>query len=270
MGPGGSISLIRSDGIMIQRHPFKPKMIGSDISGGHLFREMLPAATSGNYETAAVTDGTVRILSFQRLFELPLIVTAGLSREDVLGAWRTEALRGTAIVGVAVLILLIAGELLARAMVRRETMERELRHAASHDALTGLANRAHFQQALERSVEKGAATGDPLCLLLIDLDEFKNINDTLGHGAGDTLLCEIGRRLHSRREPCMIARFGGDEFAVAIAGPLSVGIALADRILGETRRSFSYDGKTVQTAASIGITVFPDHGKTARRADQEC
>jgi diguanylate cyclase (GGDEF)-like protein len=263
MGAHGSITLLRSDGMMIQRHPFIPEMLGRDISKGDLFRKWLPLRSSGSYETASVSDGTVRIFAYQRLGELPLVITAGLAKADVLAAWSTEAFRGAAIVGIAILILLISGELLARAMARRGAMEHELRHAASHDALTGLTNRAYFQRDLERNVEYGAANGKPLCLLLIDLDEFKNINDTLGHGAGDALLCEIGKRLRLLPGPGTIARFGGDEFAIAIPGPLSAGIAVAERILGELRPSFAYDGNTVQTAASIGITAFPDHEQTA-------
>jgi diguanylate cyclase (GGDEF)-like protein len=263
MGPNGSITLLRSDGTMIQRHPFKAEYLGRNISGGDLFRKLLPVRPSGSYETAAVSDGKVRIFAYQRLGELPLVVTAGLAKNDILAAWKTEAFRGSAIVGIAILIFVISGELLARAMSRREAMERELRHAASHDALTGLTNRAYFQRELESHVENGAANGSPLCLLLIDLDEFKNINDTLGHGAGDALLCEIGRRLRRMPGPGTIARFGGDEFAIAVPGPLSVGISVAQYILGEMRPPFAYDGKTVQTAASIGITAFPDHEQTA-------
>jgi diguanylate cyclase (GGDEF)-like protein len=147
---------------------------------------------------------------------------------------------------------------------------RRLRHQALHDALTGLPNRAHLYRRAEKAVRRDQLSA----LLLIDLDRFKEVNDTLGHDQGDALLVEVAERLRaSVRRSDTLARLGGDEFAVLLTDLPHRGAAveLADRLLEALRRPFALGGVAVELAASIGVALCPDHGTDAgtlvQRAD---
>jgi diguanylate cyclase (GGDEF)-like protein len=140
---------------------------------------------------------------------------------------------------------------------------RKLRHQAMHDALTGLPNRARLYQRAGRTTKSIRAFGGLSALLLIDLDRFKEVNDTLGHDHGDMLLREVADRLEdSLRHGDMLARLGGDEFAVLLADLPDRGAAaeLAARLLSALERPFAVRGVTVRLEASVGIALCPDHG----------
>src|SRR6202034_1322015 len=101
----------------------------------------------------------------------------------------------------------------------RRRAEAEIVHLARHDALTGLANRTEFNARLEEASKRLKRNGGAVTVMMIDLDEFQAVNDTLGHPAGDQLLIEVGRRLQSTiRETDVLARLGGDEFAIIQEG----------------------------------------------------
>ena len=145
----------------------------------------------------------------------------------------------------------------------RKAAEERLRFAAGHDALTGLLNRTALQADLERAVAAAQTWGRRVALLLVDLDNFKTVNDTLGHDAGDVLLRIVAQRLRSAAGPgdC-VARLGGDEFAMLIesAESLEAVERLAMAVLDDLRQGFSYRGKLREASASLGIACFPDHG----------
>ncbi|PZU94535.1 MAG: GGDEF-domain containing protein [Chelatococcus sp.] len=146
-------------------------------------------------------------------------------------------------------------------ITERKATQRRTHWQATHDALTGLPNRRLFQDRLAQALSGGAESGR-ISMLLIDLDDFKSINDTLGHDAGDRLLVEAGQRLLAEAGPTgFVARLGGDEFVViatAVAGFGAV-LAEAERILAALRRPFDQVGHPVSTRASIGIALAPDH-----------
>jgi len=142
----------------------------------------------------------------------------------------------------------------------RRKAEETIRRMAMEDALTGLANRAEFQRMLRQSLAQAKRQDSLLGVMLIDLDNFKDVNDTLGHPAGDALLKVLAKRLtNCVRESDMVARLGGDEFAVVAADPKTVrGITvLAQRIIEELSQPIEIEGKLLHSGASIGITVFP-------------
>jgi diguanylate cyclase (GGDEF)-like protein len=154
-------------------------------------------------------------------------------------------------------------------------VENTLRHQATHDALTGLPNRRLFQSRLEQAVHRARVDQTLVAVLFLDIDGFKQINDTHGHDAGDALLREFGRRFAGRvRAADMIARFGGDEFVLLIAG-LAVPSDVA-RILEQVRailtEPFQLAGERVEVTASIGFAMYPfdalDGASLLRRADQ--
>ena len=144
----------------------------------------------------------------------------------------------------------------------RKLAEGEIWQTANHDALTGLPNRALFQLRFDALLDEARRDASRVALMLVDLDEFKDVNDTLGHGAGDELLREAGRRLQelagARAE---VARIGGDEFALILSHVDDERDALgfAERIVVAMRESYAFDGRSLSTRASIGLALFPDH-----------
>jgi diguanylate cyclase (GGDEF)-like protein/PAS domain S-box-containing protein len=144
----------------------------------------------------------------------------------------------------------------------RKEAEVEIWRAANHDVLTELPNRLHFQNCLERAFAGARRRSASLSLLLIDLDDFKDVNDSLGHHAGDTLLYEVANRLRSTVRDCdVVARLGGDEFAVLVTEVPKLGgvTGLAETIIRRLGQPFAYDGRTLVIRASVGFAVFPEH-----------
>jgi diguanylate cyclase (GGDEF)-like protein len=150
----------------------------------------------------------------------------------------------------------------------------QTRQEALTDDLTGLPNRRGFRHHLEAAIVAARSSGGGVALLMVDLDRFKELNDTLGHRAGDLLLREIGPRLAAPLRPAdAVARLGGDEFAVVLCSPASLetAVKVSDRLLEAISRPFSVGGLSLQVGASIGIALWPEHGDDAeeilRRAD---
>ncbi len=145
------------------------------------------------------------------------------------------------------------------------SMQKTLR-LANYDFLTGLPNRNLFHDRLEHEIRKAQRNKSCLALLLIDLDQFKEVNDTLGHHAGDLLLIESTRRINGCvRDTDTIARLGGDEFIIILAeldGYPHVE-RVAENILQELNKPFTLENNTVYNSASIGITIYPDDAQDA-------
>lgn len=148
--------------------------------------------------------------------------------------------------------------------------ERRLVERATHDSLTGLANRAGLLEHLDRVLAAGAKW--PLSLLFIDLDRFKDVNDAMGHQAGDELLRIAAQRLLGSAPPgTLVSRPSGDEFLVVVPGERVAADALAQLILSRLAEPIALEDRTVTVGASVGLARFPDHGCSAtdlmRRAD---
>jgi diguanylate cyclase (GGDEF)-like protein len=138
-------------------------------------------------------------------------------------------------------------------------------HLALHDMLTGLPNRRLFQDRLASAVERARRTGTQAALLVLDLDRFKQVNDTLGHHMGDLLLQQVASVFSSRvRRSDTVARTGGDEFSVILEGPttreeaLHVGRSLQELV----RQPIQLEHRSVRVGASLGIAIFPDDAPT--------
>ncbi len=141
----------------------------------------------------------------------------------------------------------------------------ELRYQAHHDALTGLANRVLFNDRLEQGIKKAKRLENKLALLFIDLDHFKEINDSLGHQIGDEVLKETTQRLHSIiREEDSLARLGGDEFTIIIENiqKSQDASSFANKILKVLAKPLSIEGHTLYVSSSIGISIYPDDGES--------
>ncbi|HCW92903.1 MAG TPA: hypothetical protein DHM44_04400, partial [Flexistipes sinusarabici] len=144
--------------------------------------------------------------------------------------------------------------------------EEELRHQATHDMLTGLPNRQLFEDRLKRAVAHHERYGGKFALLFIDLDNFKNINDTLGHKIGDLLLIKAGETLlECCRESDTVARLGGDEFTIILNDIEDENgiVTVTERILKAVSSAKKVGGHEVYTSASIGIAVYPADGRNS-------
>lgn len=158
-------------------------------------------------------------------------------------------------------------ELLARAVryaIERKRTEERLTYLAQYDHLTGLVNRSLFRDRLVQAMARSKRLQQPIGLMLLDLDRFKAVNDTFGHGMGDELLKAVSERLKTCvREVDTVARMGGDEFTIILEGVSSEQniLAVATRITESIATPFELKGHPISVAVSIGITTYPhdDH-----------
>lgn len=192
------------------------------------------------------------------------------------GSRVTSAIGPVVLVGMLLAALAIWA-LASRLARRTEDLEHsrlQAHHQATHDALTGLANRSMFELRLDEVIARSRRRGSDVALLYLDLDRFKQVNDTLGHPAGDALIREVALRLTQQvRGYDVVARLGGDEFAIVISDPAEFASieGICARIIAEMERPFDLSGSQAYIGASIGIACAPDHGidrtELTRKAD---
>ena len=215
-----------------------------------------------------------RYTSARQLYEFPLAVIVGLSADEQLAATRrslhTYLWRAAAGSLVLILIAIVLGRLSRQlALSRQRAVEEQIAHAARveylayHDGLTALPNRSLFSKLLGQSISQAHRYDRQLAVLFLDLDRFKQINDTLGHEAGDQLLQEVATRLKAcLRDSDTVARLGGDEFVVLLP-ELDVekyAATVAQKILSAVARPFVLLGQEFRVTASIGISTYPQDG----------
>ncbi len=145
----------------------------------------------------------------------------------------------------------------------RKESEARIEHLAHHDILTGLHNRFELENRLDQAIASSHREQQQLAVLFIDLDRFKNINDSLGHHVGDQVLINVANRLKSCiRESDIVARIGGDEFVIVITGmkDSSQAAVMAEKILQNISEPYEINGHELNTSPSIGISVYPNDG----------
>ncbi|MEV8504644.1 sensor domain-containing diguanylate cyclase [Actinoplanes sp. NPDC051475] len=220
-----------------------------------------PVLISDTTTTDVRTGGFVETMQLRSFLAMPLMSAAGpvgvvMCGDSGVRNWsgRDHTLaRQVAMEGA----LIVDG---ARMRQAEQQHMAELTRQAYHDALTGLPNRSHLLERAEQEVEAAMATGGRIGLLLLDLDGFKRVNDTVGHHAGDALLQAVGRRLQGAlRDHDVVARLGGDEFAILLTrNPDAESAAtIAGRIHARLSRPYDIEGRKISVGASIGIALFP-------------
>ncbi|HET9518118.1 MAG TPA: GGDEF domain-containing protein [Actinoplanes sp.] len=219
---------------------------------------------------AAVEDATTRRRrSYSRLPYLAVIATQGLLIVGMLHTGLEARTWGVAVGVVAITGLVLVRQLVAfhdnthllaslnASMSEAYALQEQLRHKATHDTLTLLANRALFDERIKRAQEADSSAGAPVAVLLIDLDDFKQVNDTLGHHVGDGLLIAVADRLRQCvRQTDTVARLGGDEFAVLLpAATPEDARAVADRMTAALQQPAQVEGHRLPLRASIGVAT---------------
>ena len=156
----------------------------------------------------------------------------------------------------------LLGQQLEKANERLTRTNEELQHLAVHDPLTNLPNRTLIQDRLQQGILAARRGEEPLALIMIDLDHFKEVNDTLGHHVGDQLLICVGKRFHhALRELDTLGRLGGDEFAVVVPGAgAEAAIVVADKLQAALESPIGIEGTSFSIGASMGIALYPEHG----------
>ena len=211
--------------------------------------------------------------------DLPAIflAAAALLAARGIGAWRDDVaftlVAGTGTIGLAPIAVLVgdfSAALLPVLVLPLAALHVAGRHAmlsesrALHDVLTGLPNRALFQDRVDRALSAAQREGTKPVVMLLDLDKFKEVNDTLGHHRGDELLKLVGPRIAGvLRSSDTVARLGGDEFAVLLpaAPDAEAGAEVGQKILEALERPFVVDDAELEVGASLGIACFPEHGE---------
>ncbi|MBL4909585.1 MAG: transporter substrate-binding domain-containing protein [Alteromonadaceae bacterium] len=175
------------------------------------------------------------------------------------------ALQVGILIFIVIVVIVIWNRRLYQEVNRRKILEEKMKHMATHDELTGLANRALLKEQLANLIALHQRQKLQLAVLFIDLDGFKTVNDTYGHDVGDELLIQLAERLKgSIRTSDMLVRFGGDEFVLVLTG-LNVGkeaAFIADKVLQLLKTPFKLSATTTCIGCSIGIALYPDDGAT--------
>jgi diguanylate cyclase (GGDEF)-like protein len=272
LGESGVLGILGTDGV------FRVRRSGDTVSAGDTadYAAVVPAGDAADSEatlSSNVWDGVRRYTSARQLYDFPLAVIVGLSEDEQLAATRQnrQTYLWRAALGSVMLILILG--LLGRmsqklALSRRRAVEAQVAHAeqveylAYHDGLTTLPNRSLFSKFLAQSITQAHRHERQLAVLFLDLDRFKQVNDTLGHEAGDQLLQEVAIRLKAcLRNSDTVARLGGDEFVVLLRELEDEYVAtVARKILASIARPFILLGHEFRVTASIGIGTYPQDG----------
>lgn len=274
--PGGSIALLRDDGIFLSRVPFDESFMQASLADSPLFQERLLSEEHGLFiSDGQRLDGVERLVGFARLEEFGLSVVVGAKLADIMAPWRRQAL---VIVGIAGATTALGGVLLMRllrALRQSDEVKALLARQANIDGLTGLLNHRAFLEAARLEFDRCENGGRGPALLMMDLDHFKDVNDTLGHQAGDAALCELGRVLvRILRSRDLAGRVGGEEFCVLLP---ETSKAQAMEVAERLRREFSAatrlaEGVERSLTLSVGVTEWrsADQGleEMLLRADQ--
>jgi diguanylate cyclase (GGDEF)-like protein len=272
LGKRGLLAILGTDGM------FRVRRVGDTVAAGGVvnYAAAAPAAhAEGNATVLSVNawDGVLRYTSARLIHNLPLAVIVGLAEDEQLLASRQNMHTYLWRASASSLLLLLVVALLASLsrqlkLSRQHAIDEQITHAARveylayHDGLTTLPNRSLFSKLLGQSIHQAHRNNKRLAVLFLDLDRFKQINDTLGHEAGDQLLQEVAQRLQAcLRDSDTVARLGGDEFIVLLpALEEQYAAAVAQKILSAVARPFLLSGQDFCVTASIGISTYPQDG----------
>jgi diguanylate cyclase (GGDEF)-like protein len=247
LGPSGAIVLAMPDGTILSRRPFKDEyLVGKHLAQSYVITTSLAQAPSGIVTIKAVIDGVERLYGYQRIDKYPLLVMVAISKKELLSDWTGDTQRSAFIVASIIIVMSLFGLVLMRQIGHANTVKAELLEAhraleqqALSDGLTGLANRRYFDTALQQELKRAERSGQPLSLIMLDIDFFKGYNDRYGHPAGDYCLKQVAQALKRSlpRSGDLAARYGGEEMAAILPASDRQGAwVVAKRIQDQIRK----------------------------------
>jgi diguanylate cyclase (GGDEF)-like protein len=266
LGKNGIISLIGRDGIVRAAGANgQPRwdVIGQRFPNAGIL-EAIEKSPSGQYWNEPQWkaggrrfDGVKRLIAYRCVEDLPLVAVVGISEDEIFQHSTDNALAYLSISGILTIGILIA---IAFAAIRQRKLmvaAREVEFQAYHDGMTALANRTAFRRAVDRALRQSKISGSNFNIFLLDLDNFKNVNDTLGHIAGDDLIRQVADRLKSAVGTAdLVARIGGDEFAILQipnGDSRNAALTLAGKLIELIGTPYDLDGHEAIVETSIGI-----------------
>jgi diguanylate cyclase (GGDEF)-like protein len=269
----GMVLLVGLDGVVRARVASGDRVVGQSLITSTLFTRVAKA-NSGSYVASGQMDGIVRLASYRRVKGYPLLVVVGLSSAQVFAGVESHRTIYYGAAGFVSLLVLFFKAMVVRRQIGLQRARDKLWESANIDPLTDLPNRNRLHEVVTAIIADPRTKQEPFALILLDLDNFKFVNDTLGHEAGDLVLRTAAERIkRMSRGAQLVARLGGDEFAVLLRSSteyLDID-RVARRIVRALRRKMNYRGQSIEMYASIGIARFPEHatnwGDIFRAAD---
>ena len=262
--PNSFMGLLRADGYQQARWPIDdPSAIYGKISEGPIAQAVKnnPGALSGvmQGESYWIDSTGPRVAAFTRLPQEEMYAYVSVPWTYV---WQQWWMHNAAVLLMSLLILAVVS-IAARHIWKREKQHsQELISQARRDALTGLPNRAAAEEMMQFCMDMSHNLEDRFSMLVVDIDRFKDINDSLGHATGDLLLVEISSVIkRALGDEGMLSRLGGDEFLVMLPSrKLDTAVAIAERLISAFRQPIQIGKHAMQLSPSIGIAQFPEHG----------
>ncbi|HTJ92969.1 MAG TPA: diguanylate cyclase [Pararobbsia sp.] len=261
IGPHGVLLLMRVDGTVIVRQPYRTSDIGRSMLDMPGYSRMAHD-DAGTFVAIGSIDGVRRLYSFKRIPGLPVVAVVAPAEDDILANWRRRSL----LIGVLMAIFSIAfigvSMLLARELRQRARAQSLLIEQATHDKLTGIHNRHALDAALASAWRRAQRDRLPLSALFIDIDAFKAYNDLYGHSAGDLALSQVAKAITAcvKRPSDIVGRYGGEEFVVGLPdttleGAAQVANAIRERVqriaLPHAQHAFGVVTVSVGVATSV-------------------
>ncbi len=266
LGDGAGLSLYRDDRTLLIRWPYVDDMIGKINNNVPLMSFLGQKSENHNIyftDEASFSQNkisTARMISIQQLDRYPLLMAASMTSELYLSGWHESSMGILYATFVSLLFVLISMALLIKAYLHNQ----KIQYLAEHDKLTALPNRLLFEDRMKQALALAKRNDKKFALIYVDIDHFKQINDSLGHDAGDALLRETARKMAScLRETDTVSRVGGDEFLILLYDieNKEAALRIAQNILHEINKDVAFSSQVLKTSASIGISIYPDHGQ---------
>lgn len=274
LGSAHSVTLFDEKLRMLARFPAKDEQLGKSIESLFLQDFVKNANTEKTYTTQSAVDGIERYYTTRKVGEYPLYIVVGHTTKDQLSKWYQQlywSMAGVFVLGAVLLGLIVvwlnsydSALALARDMTSayKETVQ-HIQHLAEHDSLTNLPNLTFLEHHMASIISETMGERAELVLMFLDLDHFKDVNDTLGHAVGDKLLIQVAERLQNNlHEQDTLSRQGGDEFTILLKGyPSLEHVAeTAKCLIDVIEQPFLVGNHKFMISASIGISVYPQDG----------
>lgn len=270
IGRKGIINVYDNDMAMVLRFPAPakgPPPIGRKIISRQFEDQLNRDPQAGFFHATSPVDQLLRSFSYRRLGDFPFYILVGLAADDYLSEWRKDVAKNSVLMILFALVTIIFSWFMAQAWKRSRRAEEQIATLAFQDVLTGLPNRRLMLDRLGHSLATNARTRNHGALLFIDLDNFKILNDTLGHDKGDLLLKLVAQRLiDCVREEDTVARLGGDEFVILQESlsekaeeAATQAEAMGEKILDILNQPYLFEGHEHHSSPSIGITLYHGH-----------